>query len=81
MLAQELNWLEAEGLDKWKLVSRVWMELISSAASQSKGNLHAQQVDRGGELITFIWLLMVHFGFGKQFQIGGAARARVIVGK
>ena len=34
MLAQELNRLEADkGLDKWKLLCRVWVELISYAAS------------------------------------------------
>ena len=34
MLAQELNRLEAEeGLDKWKLLCNVWVELISYAAS------------------------------------------------
>ncbi|XVE65396.1 hypothetical protein DITRI_Ditri07aG0177100 [Diplodiscus trichospermus] len=83
MLAQELNRLEeVEGLDKWKLVSRVWVELISYAASHCRANAHAQQLSKGGELITFIWLLMAHFGLGDQFQINeGHARAKLIVGK
>ncbi|XVF52252.1 hypothetical protein PTKIN_Ptkin05aG0004200 [Pterospermum kingtungense] len=82
MLAQELNKLEAEGLDKWKLMSRMWVELISYAASHCRANTHAQQVSKGGELITFIWLLMAHFGLGEQFQINeGHARAKLIVGK
>lgn len=82
MLAQELNRLEGEGLDKWKLMSRVWVELMSYAASHCRANTHAQQVSKGGELITFIWLLMAHFGLGEQFQINeGHARAKLIVGK
>ena len=69
-LAQELNRLEAkEGLDKWKLLCRVWVELISYAASHCRANTHAEQVSKGGELITFIWLLMAHFGLREQFQI------------
>ncbi|GMJ00218.1 hypothetical protein like AT5G45480 [Hibiscus trionum] len=82
MLAQELNRLEEKGLDKWKLMARVWVELISYAGSHCRANTHAQQVSKGGELITFIWLLMAHFGLGEQFQINeGHARAKLIVGK
>ncbi|KAL4383784.1 hypothetical protein GQ457_15G007960 [Hibiscus cannabinus] len=82
MLAQKLNKLEEEGLDKWKLMARVWVELISYAASHCRANTHAQQVSKGGELITLIWLLMAHFGLGEQFQINeGHARAKLIVGK
>ncbi|XVF13737.1 hypothetical protein REPUB_Repub08aG0233500 [Reevesia pubescens] len=82
MLAQELNKLEGQGLEKWKLMSRVWVELISYAASHCRANTHAQQVSKGGELLTFIWLLMAHFGLGEQFQINeGHARAKLIVGK
>ncbi|OMO59584.1 hypothetical protein CCACVL1_24742 [Corchorus capsularis] len=81
-LAKELNILEKKGVNKWKLMSRVWVELISYAAGHCRANTHAQQVTRGGELITFIWLLMAHFGLGEQFQINaGHARAKLIVGK
>ncbi|XWS49317.1 hypothetical protein CRYUN_Cryun13aG0153300 [Craigia yunnanensis] len=45
MLAKELNRLEAEkGLDKWKCLSRVWVELVSFAASHCRASTHAQQV-------------------------------------
>ncbi|KAK7834195.1 hypothetical protein CFP56_024815 [Quercus suber] len=44
-----------------------------------KGNHHAQQLRRGGELLTHVWLLMAHFGINEQFQISqGHARAKLV---
>jgi hypothetical protein len=63
-LAQDLSELE---INKWKLMSRVWVELMSYAAINCRPNVHAQQPSRGGELLTFIWLLMNHLGLGTQF--------------
>jgi hypothetical protein len=64
-LAQDL--LKLEEINKWKLMSRVWVELMSYAAINCRPNVHAQQPSRGGELLTFIWLLMNHLGLGTQF--------------
>ena len=41
------------------LVSNVWVEILC----------HAQQLGRGGELLTHVWLLMAHLGITEQFQI------------
>lgn len=80
MLAKELN--ELEKVNKWEIMSKVWVEMLSYAASHCRANTHAQQVSKGGELVTFVWLLMAHFGLGEQFQITeGHARAKLIVGK
>ncbi|GLU05300.1 hypothetical protein SLE2022_224070 [Rubroshorea leprosula] len=83
ILAKKLKELEKEGKEKkWKLLSRMWVELMSYAAAHCRANIHAQQLSKGGELITFVWLLMAHFGFGEQFQINkGHARAKLVVGK
>ncbi|KAK9268064.1 hypothetical protein L1049_010503 [Liquidambar formosana] len=79
ILAKELRELKQK---KWEIMSKVWVELLSYAASHCRANAHAQQLSKGGELITFIWLLMAHFGLGEQFQINeGHARAKLIVGK
>ncbi|KAK9230594.1 hypothetical protein WN944_023566 [Citrus x changshan-huyou] len=58
-LANELQKLEKDM--KWELVSKVWVELLSYGASHCRPKTHAQQVTSGGELITFVWLLLLHF--------------------
>ncbi|KAL5763645.1 hypothetical protein ACOSP7_016000 [Xanthoceras sorbifolium] len=65
---------------KWEMISHVWVELLCYAASHCRWNHHAQQLKRGGELLTHVWLLMAHLGITEQFQISkGHARAKLIV--
>lgn len=79
-LAKDLRNLKND--KRWEIMSKVWVELLSYAASHCRANAHAQQLSKGGELITFVWLLMAHFGLGEQFRIeAGHARAKLIVGK
>lgn len=80
ILAKELKNLEKK--DRWELMSKVWVELLSYAATHCDARAHAQLVSSGGELITFVWLLMAHFGLGGQFKINkGQGRSKLIVGK
>ncbi|KAH9737589.1 DUF4220 domain-containing protein [Citrus sinensis] len=55
---------ELKGLDdqKWKLIREVWIEMLAYGATHSRPRTHAQQLCNGGELITFVWLLVLHFG-------------------
>ncbi|KAL0005877.1 hypothetical protein SO802_013438 [Lithocarpus litseifolius] len=76
-LAKELNVL---GERKWKVMSKVWVELLSYAASRSRGNGHVQQLSRGGELLTFVWLLMAHLGL-RESWVETRIRTRLIVSK
>jgi hypothetical protein len=80
ILAKELLTLDTK--KRWGLMSEMWVELLSYAASHSRPSTHVAQLSEGGELITFVWLLMAHFGIGVQFQINeGHARAKLIVDK
>ncbi|KAI8028549.1 hypothetical protein LOK49_LG02G00974 [Camellia lanceoleosa] len=50
-----------------RLMSKVWVELLGYAAVNCEAIVHVQQPSQGGELLTFVWLLMNHLGLGKQF--------------
>lgn len=56
-LVKALNKL---GDNKWDLMSQVWVELLSYAASHCRPNSFAQSLSKGGELVAFVWLLMEH---------------------
>ena len=78
MLAKELDKLKTEL--KWKVTSKVWVELLSYAASRSGANSHIQQLSRGGELLTFVRLLMAQLGL-REAWAESCTRAKLIVGK
>ncbi|KAF3336382.1 hypothetical protein FCM35_KLT18968 [Carex littledalei] len=50
----------------WRFISVVWVEMLCYAASNCKGQLHAKQLSKGGELLTVVWLLMANFGMGER---------------
>ncbi|GLT65238.1 hypothetical protein SLA2020_376810 [Shorea laevis] len=52
----------------WKSMSLVWVHLMCFAAINCRPQVHAQQPSKGGELLTFVWLLMNHLGVGTHFS-------------
>ncbi|KAL8467859.1 hypothetical protein ACS0TY_031198 [Phlomoides rotata] len=58
ILAKELKNLQSsdETKCKWKIMSRVWVEMLCYAAIRCRAHAHAQQLSKGGELITLVWL-------------------------
>ena len=77
ILAKEIIKL---GSEKWKVTSKVWVELLSYAASRSRGNAHVQQLSRGVELLTFVWLLMAQLGL-RESWVETRFGTKLIVGK
>ncbi|KAL5579558.1 hypothetical protein UlMin_012000 [Ulmus minor] len=78
-LAKALQNLEMKE-KKWEMISHVWVEMLCYGAVQCQRNHHAQQLRKGGELLTHVWLLMAHLGITEQFQISkGEARAKLIL--
>ncbi|MED6222218.1 hypothetical protein PIB30_062217 [Stylosanthes scabra] len=54
----------------WKMICEVWIEMLTYAASQCEWGSHAQQLRRGGELLTHVRLLMAELGLSEQFDTG-----------
>ncbi|KAJ9554089.1 hypothetical protein OSB04_018134 [Centaurea solstitialis] len=78
-LAAALN--EISDTEKmWKMVGDVWVEILGYAASQCRGFDHAQQLEKGGELLTHVWFLMAHLGITEHFKIEeGHGRVKLAV--
>ncbi|KAL3752843.1 hypothetical protein ACJRO7_000271 [Eucalyptus globulus] len=72
-LAKEIEKLKER---KWEVISGVWVEMLSYAAIHIKGEAHMQVLSKGGELLTFVWLLMVHFGCFYKSEYGIYFRSR-----
>ncbi|XWS40259.1 hypothetical protein CRYUN_Cryun18bG0125200 [Craigia yunnanensis] len=54
--------------EKWEFISEVWMEMLTYAAGYCSWKQHAEQLRRGGELLTLVSLLMAHFGLSTQIR-------------
>ncbi|CAN6211313.1 unnamed protein product [Urochloa humidicola] len=60
-LAQEL--LALNDADRmWEVIEGVWVEMLCFSAGRCRGYLHAKALGTGGELLTYIWLLMSYMG-------------------
>ena len=62
-LAREMRW---DGDEKWEMISEVWMEMMTYAASRCSWKEHAQQLRHGRELLTHVALIMAHLGLSTK---------------
>ncbi|KAF8032326.1 hypothetical protein BT93_D1290 [Corymbia citriodora subsp. variegata] len=44
----------------WQIISSIWVEMLCYAAYSCQVYHHAKLLRRGGELITHVWLLLMH---------------------
>ncbi|KAL9233922.1 hypothetical protein vseg_008855 [Gypsophila vaccaria] len=74
--------LEMFGNKQWEITSKVWVELLSYAATRCSPRSHLAQLSKGGELITIVWLLMSHLGLGDRFmQTQGFRWTKLVIHK
>ncbi|KAK1558402.1 hypothetical protein Q3G72_001929 [Acer saccharum] len=55
--------------DKWVMISEVWVEMLTYAANRCAWKEHGQQLRNGGELLTYVSLLMAHLGLSEQYEM------------
>ncbi|CAO2146941.1 unnamed protein product [Urochloa humidicola] len=62
-LAHYLMELCNEGEDKmWSVIRGVWVEMLCFSAGSCRGYLHAKSLGKGGEYLSYVWLLMSYMG-------------------
>ncbi|GFY92098.1 hypothetical protein Acr_08g0004940 [Actinidia rufa] len=54
--------------DRWEIMSNVWVEMLCHASSQCPLKHHVQELRHGGEFLTHVWLLLMHFGVGRKVE-------------
>jgi len=61
MLAQKL---QSSGDEKkmWEDIQDVWVEMLCFSAGRCRGYLHAKALGKGGEFLSYVWLLLFHMG-------------------
>ncbi|KAK9682845.1 hypothetical protein RND81_10G100700 [Saponaria officinalis] len=62
-LAKQLKMLGEE--TQWEITSKVWLELMCYASVRCSTRGHVAQLNKGGELVTSVSLLMAHLGFSQ----------------
>ncbi|CAL4992448.1 unnamed protein product [Urochloa decumbens] len=65
-IAQELmNNPVLQGEDKgkmWRVIQGVWVEMLCFSAGRCRGYLHAKSLGKGGEYLSYVWLLLSYMG-------------------
>ncbi|KAI8024862.1 hypothetical protein LOK49_LG02G01058 [Camellia lanceoleosa] len=59
--------LDEKGNSKWEIMSNMWVEMLCYAASCCSVE-HVQELRRGGQFLTRVWLLLMHSGATKKLE-------------
>ncbi|KAI8025067.1 hypothetical protein LOK49_LG02G01024 [Camellia lanceoleosa] len=60
--------LDEKGNSKWEIMSNMWVEMLCYAASCCSVEQHVQELRRGGQFLTHVWLLLMHSGATKKLE-------------
>lgn len=53
---------------KWELLTKFWVEILTHVAALCNGTSHAQQLRKGGEFLTHIWFLIEHLDLKRKIS-------------
>ncbi|KAH7864245.1 hypothetical protein Vadar_027412 [Vaccinium darrowii] len=53
---------------RWEIMGSMWAEMLCYAAMKCPVKNHMQELRQGGEFLTHVWLLLLHFGITKELD-------------
>ncbi|KAH7864455.1 hypothetical protein Vadar_029763 [Vaccinium darrowii] len=53
---------------RWDIMRSMWAEMLCYAATKCPVKNHIQELRHGGEFLTHVWLLLLHFGITKKLE-------------
>ncbi|XP_058225083.1 uncharacterized protein LOC131334189 [Rhododendron vialii] len=54
--------------NSWDIMGRVWVEMMRYAAREIPVKKHIEELRRGGEFSTHVWLLLMHLGDSEKLE-------------
>ncbi|KAG5538907.1 hypothetical protein RHGRI_019450 [Rhododendron griersonianum] len=66
--AQRLVLDMKENPKRWDIMGSMWVEMLCDAARKCPVKNHIQELRHGGEFLTHVWLLLLHFGTPKELD-------------
>ena len=54
---------------KWEILIKFWVENLARVATLCQGNNHTQQLQKGGEFLSHVWLLIEHMDVNEKFRM------------
>ncbi|KAH7862857.1 hypothetical protein Vadar_010381 [Vaccinium darrowii] len=54
--------------NRWDIMGNMWAEMLCYAAMKCPVKNHMQELPQGGEFLTHVWLLLLHFGITKELD-------------
>lgn len=53
----------------WLAIQGVWVEMLCFSARRCRGYLHAKSLGKGGEYLSYVWLLQLYMGMETSAEI------------
>ena len=60
------NLMKKSKEERWSELAQVWVDKLIYIAITENATPHTEQLAKGGELLTLLWVLLGHLGFGQN---------------